>query len=275
MILAHDLRTLGWLQGAGQEHAPERRANGQPYTARSAAVCTADLVPVLRGGSETGISGMATGQPTLSQSENGCDLSCSRSSNNGPTMRSNRPTKVSDQRRLPPVRVKLLRPYAFEEETTPPEGESAEWWSRLNKALGTVSSDFVRASLLQLQGAARSPYGTVSELAINAALAMIEAAAPKDELEGALAVQMACCHMAAMAVLSKLDSGFETERRTTAFGSTAARLMKAYAIQMEVLRRLRTGGHQFVRVEHVYVNAGGQAVIANVKTTDPEGQRVR
>jgi hypothetical protein len=41
--------------------------------------------------------------------------------------------------------------------------------------------------------------------------------------------------------------------------------MKAYAMQMEVLRRLRHGGHQFVRVEHVHVNDGGQAVIANVK----------
>ena len=36
---------------------------------------------------------------------------------------------------------------------------------------------------------------------MNAALAMIEAAAPKDETEAALAVQMACTHTAAMAVL--------------------------------------------------------------------------
>jgi hypothetical protein len=125
----------------------------------------------------------------------------------------------------------------------------------------------VNASLLQLQAAARSPFGTVSETHINAALAMIEAAAPKDELEGALAVQMACTHTAAVAVLSKLDSGFGSERRIAAFGSTSARLMKAYAMQMEVLRRLRHGGHQYVRVEHVHVNDGGQAVIGNVKSS--------
>src|SRR4029077_3601172 len=120
----------------------------------------------------------------------------------------------------------------------------------------------------QLQAAARSPYGTVSEIHINAVLAMIEAAAPKDEIEAALAVQMACTHTAAMAVLAKLDSGFGTERRIAAFGSAAARLMRAYAMQMEVLRRLRTGGQQFVRVEHVHVNDGGQALIANVKASD-------
>jgi hypothetical protein len=56
--------------------------------------------------------------------------------------------------------------------------------------------------------------------------------------------------------------------RIVAFGSAAARLMRAYATQVEVLRRLRSGGHQFVRVEHVHVNDGGQAVIGNVKQSD-------
>src|SRR5262249_40876521 len=134
--------------------------------------------------------------------------------------------------------------------------------------LGTVSPDFVRSSLLQLQSAARSPYGTISELAINSALAMVEAAAPRDEIEAGLAIQMACCHAVAMSVLAKMDSGFGTERRIAAFGSTAARLMKVFAMQVEVLRRLRHGGHQFVRVEHVHVNDGGRAVIGNVKGLD-------
>ena len=31
---------------------------------------------------------------------------------------------------------------------------------------------------------------------------------------------------------------------------------------------LRNGGQQFVRVEHVHVNDGGQAVIGNVKEED-------
>jgi hypothetical protein len=39
-------------------------------------------------------------------------------------------------------------------------------------------------------------------------------------------------------------------------------------MQMEALRRLRSGGQRFVRVEHVHVNDGGQAVIGNVKTED-------
>ena len=172
---------------------------------------------------------------------------------------------VGQPGRLPRVRVKLRRPDAYVSQTYPPDGNSKDWWQRLKKALGTTSSDFVNASLLQVQAAARSPYGTISEMAINAALAMIEAAAPKDEIEAALAVQMACTHTATMSVLAKIDSAFGSERRITAFGSTAARLMKAYAMQLEVLRRHRGGGQQFVRVEHVHINAGGQAIIGNVK----------
>jgi hypothetical protein len=99
---------------------------------------------------------------------------------------------------------------------------------------------------------------------------MIEAAAPRNEIEAALAVQLACTHTATMAILAKLDSGFGTERRIAAFGSAAARLLKAYAMQVEVLRRLRNGGQQFVRVEHVHINDGGNAIIGNV--TKPETQ---
>jgi hypothetical protein len=76
----------------------------------------------------------------------------------------------------------------------PLTARSKVWWTRLKQALGTRSSDFVNASLIQLQAAARLPCGGITEIALNAALAMIEAAAPRDELEGALAVQMACTH---------------------------------------------------------------------------------
>jgi hypothetical protein len=185
----------------------------------------------------------------------------------------NSPAPMAGQRRLPPVRVKVWRADGKLAKVHPPDGEAKNWWRRLNKALGTTSRDFVNASLFQIQAAARSPLGGISELSMNAALAMIEAAAPKDEIEAALAVQMAACHVAAMAVLAKMDVAFATERRIAAFGSAAARLMRAYATQVEVLRRLRNGGQQFVRVEHVHVNHGGQAVIGNVKKPDTASTR--
>jgi hypothetical protein len=108
------------------------------------------------------------------------------------------------------------------------------------------------------------PGGGISELGVNSALAMIEAVAPKNEIEGALAMQMACTHMAVMSILDRFDGGFRGEKRTALFGSAAARLSRTYLMQVEQLRRLRQGGSQFVRVEHVHVNEGGQAVIGNV-----------
>jgi hypothetical protein len=151
------------------------------------------------------------------------------------TKPNNSPARMAGQHCLPPVRVKVFRADGKLARFYPPDGDGRDWWPRLNKALGTTSSDFVNASLFQIQSASRSPWGGISELAMNAALAMIEAAAPRDEVEAALAVQMACTHTAVMAVLAKLDVAFATERRIAAFGSAAARLMRAYAMQVEVL----------------------------------------
>jgi hypothetical protein len=175
----------------------------------------------------------------------------------------NQPSRVPAR-----VRVKLQRINADLAKAYPPDGENKAWWTRLKQALGTKSSDFVNASLIQLQAAARLPCSGISEIALNAALAMIEAAAPRDELEGALAIQMACTHAATMSVLARLGGGHGTERRVVALASAAARLLRAYSAQVEVFRRLRHGGHQHVRVEHVHVNDGGQAIIGNVKPAD-------
>ena len=147
----------------------------------------------------------------------------------------------------------------------PPDGQAREWWQRLKNAFGTPSSAFVEASLYQLIAAARLPGGGLSEIAVNASLAFIESAQPQNEMECALAIQMACAHTATMAVLSRLGSGHGPDRSVAAMASAAAKLMRAYATQVEALRRLRSGGSQVVRVEHVHVNEGGQAVIGNVR----------
>jgi hypothetical protein len=174
-------------------------------------------------------------------------------------------TSVPNQAGRRPVRVKLRRVNANLAKAYPPDGENLVWWNRLKQALGTSSSDFVNASLYQLQAAAQLPCNGISEMALNAALAMIESAAPRDEIEAALAIQMACTHAATMSVLARFGGGGGTERRVVALGSAAARLSRAYSAQVEVFRRLRHGGQQVVRVEHVHINEGGQAIIGNVK----------
>ena len=179
------------------------------------------------------------------------------------------PVAASTNGRPPPVRVKLQRINANLAKAHPPDGGGKVWWGRLRKALGTSSSAFVNASLFQLQGAARLPGSGISEIAVNASLAFIEGAKPQGEVECALVMQMACTHTAAMAVLNRLGGGHGTDRSVAAMASAAARLMRAYATQVETLRRLRNGGSQVVRVEHVHVNEGGQALIGNVHPICP------
>src|SRR5262249_8332108 len=87
----------------------------------------------------------------------------------------------------------------------------------------------------------------------------VESAKPQDEIECALVVQMACTHAAAMAILARV--GGACGRDLGAKTSAAANLLRAYAIQVETLRRLRHGGPQTMRVEHVHMNEGAQAVI--------------
>jgi hypothetical protein len=164
----------------------------------------------------------------------------------------------------PPVRVKLKRIDCHRATPYPPDGMSPEWWQRLKDALGTCSSDFVQASLHQLTRAARLPGSGTSEVAVNAALAFIEGARPRDEIEAALVIQMACTHSAVMSIFSRFGGDYVGERTMTAGTNAVARLLKAYAMQVETLRRLRNGGSQLVRVEHVHVNEGGQAIVGPV-----------
>jgi hypothetical protein len=174
-------------------------------------------------------------------------------------------TSVAKGNRAAPVRVRLKRLNCNQAQAYPPDGQSKQWWQRLKDALGTPSSAFVNASLIQLISVARLPGGGISEIAVNAALAFIESAKPREEFECALVMQMACTHTAAMAVLERFGGGHGTDRNVVLMATTAARLLRAYATQVETLRRLRNGGYQLVRVEHVQVNDGGQAVIGNIQ----------
>ncbi len=96
-------------------------------------------------------------------------------------------------------------------------------------------------------------------LPINAAVAMLAAIAPKDEMEAMLAVQMvASNHMALLCTRRAKHAAHLPQFEAN--GNMANKFARTHAAQVEALSRLRRGGKQIV--EHVHVNAGGQAVIA-------------
>jgi hypothetical protein len=171
-----------------------------------------------------------------------------------------------------PVKVRLRKINCDHARAYPPDGQAGDWWQRLKEAFGTASSEFVDASLAQLIAAARLPGSGVSEVAVNAALAFVEGAKPQDELECALALQMACTHTAAMAVLRRIGSGSGGDRNLAANASAVARLLRAYAMQVETLRRWRHVGSQSKCAGYAPLNEDAQEIARAVVlelTADP------
>jgi hypothetical protein len=134
-------------------------------------------------------------------------------------------------------------------------------------ACGAPAAQHVLAleKFLQIQNASRLPSGGISEMSVNAVLAFIEATEPKNEIEAALAIQMACAHAVTMAVLSRAGGAYGGNRHVAMMAAAAARLLHSFTAQVETMRRLRSGGTQVIRIERVEVKEGGQAVIGNLK----------
>ena len=109
---------------------------------------------------------------------------------------------------------------------------------------------------------ARTPTG-ISTDGINYALAFVAGMKPRDQLEAALAMQMAAVHQTTMTAVENL--GAATKREVAELHEKALnRLARTFAAQMEALKRYRSKGEQRVYVERVNVSEGGQAVIGNV-----------
>ena len=132
----------------------------------------------------------------------------------------------------------------------------------LAEALGTVDIDFVKGLLAQL-GNATSQDQRPDESAINFLLSVITGAKPKDQFEAMLAAQMAAIHTATMKLTRQLANVDTIERQDSA-ERALNKLARTFAMQMEALKRYRTGGEQKVTVQHVSVNEGGQAIVGNV-----------
>ncbi|EIM26645.1 hypothetical protein MicloDRAFT_00031940 [Microvirga lotononidis] len=136
------------------------------------------------------------------------------------------------------------------------------WSAQLKDAFGTTSHDFMARSMALL-GTAMQRSGNGRAEGINAGLAVVAGVRPENETEAMLAVQMAATHEAAMSMLD-IARGNGTVPAIQAAGGLAVKLLRTYTAQIEALAKLRRGGEQTVRVEHVHVYPGGQAIVGNV-----------
>jgi hypothetical protein len=121
-------------------------------------------------------------------------------------------------------------------------------------AFASADEDFLNGIMCQLANA--SAHGQdIDERGLNFMLSVIKGIEPRDQLEAMLAAQMAAVHVATMTFARDL-----APVNTSAFN----KLTRTFAMQMEALKRYRSGAEQKVTLQHVSVAEGGQAIVGNV-----------
>jgi hypothetical protein len=132
----------------------------------------------------------------------------------------------------------------------------------LMDALGTRDPAFLEGFLLQLADAG-SKGGKVHGRTLNFMLSVIKGIEPRDQVEALLAALMATVHTAIMTFAHRL-AHVKTIPHQDSAERAFNKLARTFAAQVEALKRYRSRGDQTVRVEHVTVNEGGQAIVGNV-----------
>ena len=112
---------------------------------------------------------------------------------------------------------------------------------------------------------------TEADVAMNAALQLLVELRPQNSLERLVVAQLIACDKAATQCLNiGFNKTNEPESRRRYLG-LSVQFQNVLVRQVEALNKLRTGGNQVVRVEHVHVAAGGQAFVGNVAQTPVGG----
>ncbi|MCF1710273.1 hypothetical protein L0V05_15780 [Tabrizicola sp. J26] len=128
--------------------------------------------------------------------------------------------------------------------------------------MGTSDPHFFKGASSQI--ALIGSYGKqIDAEASNFVMSVVRGIAPKDELESMLAMQMGAIHAATMTLARRLNNVTSIPQQDAA-ERALNKLARTFAMQMDTLKRYRTGGQQKVTVEHVTVNEGGQAIVGNL-----------
>lgn len=104
---------------------------------------------------------------------------------------------------------------------------------------------------------------TAPSITLSAALALIETLEPENEVQGAVAVQIACIDAASGNMLTRLGRTIGPSS-TTERTNDIAKLERAFTSLLTTYQRLKYGNRQVIRIEKVVVEAGAQAVVGQV-----------
>lgn len=172
--------------------------------------------------------------------------------------------RVASRPKPPHVNLKANREDGIVKvELGPSHNDLAGWSARIMDALGTRSTDFANTEVERMLAAMVPRDGLPSETQLNAAVAVVSGAQPRNEIEAMLASQMAVTHALAMDLIGRAKQSPTVPYMETC-GNLATKLQRTFVAQVEALAKLRRGGEQKVTVEHVHVHAGGQAIVGTV-----------
>lgn len=88
-------------------------------------------------------------------------------------------------------------------------------------------------------------------------------AKPDSAIEAMLITQAGITHAAFATTMGQMNSSRSVDQHV-ALGRLANGFARTMTMQLEALRRMKSGPSQTVRIEHVTVNDGGQAIVGNV-----------
>ena len=122
-----------------------------------------------------------------------------------------------------------------------------------------VGSMLAVQAIQVLPGAASG--GTTCQLAVN----LLGEMAPRNAIEGMLAVQIIGVHNAAVEFMRRSQLPNQPLEAVDSNINRAVRLMRLFPDQLGAMAKLKgTAGQQKMTVEHVHVHAGGQAIVGPV-----------
>lgn len=134
-----------------------------------------------------------------------------------------------------------------------------------NASAGQDSTELDNARFAQVACALPGAKGKCDDpQVLNIALDGVEALAPRDGMEVMLCSQLVALHSQGMDFLRRAMIPDQTIAGIDINVNRASKTLRTFATMAECLRTYRGGGQQKMTVEHVTVNAGGQAIVGTV-----------
>lgn len=127
---------------------------------------------------------------------------------------------------------------------------------------GVDDEDVIDMLLTQIKQSIPSIYN--QDDAGNYAMAILLDIKPRDGMEAMLITQMVVVQSQSMEYMRRAVLPEQSEEGVDINITLATKLQRTFVQQMEALQKYRNKGKQTIQVQHVNVEAGGQAVVGNI-----------